>query len=268
MDKKRDNLKILKMIDKNEKHYTKKDVIADLPFRMVVVGKSQLSGKTNFSAFILLSPSWYLKDFEGDNIFIISGSVDNDRKLQILIEEKEIPPSNIYPDFDEELLEATYEMIEDEFKEDIEAGRKPKNYLWYLDDMSYKGDLKSSNFGIINKAFSNGRHINLSVLLTAQKYTDILTSARENMTMGIFFNCSERQLDSINDDINYLTDRKSFKKHFRNTCKEKHSFFIVNFSNDREEMYLDSNFKPIVMVDKNIDNHDVIDKLIKGVRIE
>ena len=119
MDNKRKKLRILKMIDKNEKHYTTKDIIADLPFRMIVVGKSQLSGKTNFSAFILLSPAWYLKDFDGDDIFLTSGSVSNDKKLQTLIEEKEIPTTNIYDEFDEELLEATYQMIEDEHNEAI-----------------------------------------------------------------------------------------------------------------------------------------------------
>jgi len=250
MDKKRNELKILKMRDSSESYYTKKDIIADLPFRMCIIGKSQLSGKTNFSAFILLSPSWYLNDFDGEDIFIISGSVKTDKKLQTLIEEKDIPPSNIYEEFDEEILEATYEMIEEEYNEAVNNNKKPKNYLWYLDDMSYKGDLKSSNFGIINKAFSNGRHINLSILLTSQKWTDILSSARENMSMGVFFNCSDRQLDNIIETVNYTTDNKKlFKKQFRIACKKKHSFFIVNFTNDFDEMYLDSDFKPIKFVD-------------------
>ena len=40
------NLKILKVIDKNEKHYTDKGLLWDLPMRLLVVGKSHLSGKT------------------------------------------------------------------------------------------------------------------------------------------------------------------------------------------------------------------------------
>ena len=38
------NLKILKVIDKTEKHYTDKGLLWDLPMRLLVVGKSHLSG--------------------------------------------------------------------------------------------------------------------------------------------------------------------------------------------------------------------------------
>ena len=72
-----------------------------------------------------------------------------------------------------------------------------------------------------------------------------MTSARENMTMGVFFNCSDKQLDLITEDINYLTTKKLFKKKFRESTSEKHSFFVVNFSNDKDEMYLNKNFEPI-----------------------
>ena len=53
MDSKKKKLQIYKVKDKNEKHYTKKDILSDIPFRMLIVGKSQLSGKTNFLCNIL-----------------------------------------------------------------------------------------------------------------------------------------------------------------------------------------------------------------------
>lgn len=238
---------IFKVKDTNEKHYTPKDIISDLPARILVVGKSQLSGKTNFLCNILGQSDFYLDDFKGENIFLISGSITNDAKLRNLIECKEIDSANLYPEYDEEILEAIYEMIQDEFEKAIEEKKTPENYLIIMDDMSFGGALKGKNFGIINKIFSNGRHINLSCLITAQKYSDILTSARENMTMGIFFNCSDKQLDLITEDVNYTTTKKIFKKKFRETTREKHSFFVVNFTNKPDEMYLNKNFEPVNM---------------------
>jgi len=88
--------------------------------------------------------------------------------------------------------------------------------------------------------------INLSIIVTAQKYTDIPTSSRENMTGGIFFSCSEKQLDLITDDICYISNKKLFKKSFRNLTNIKHGFMVVDFSKPIDKRYLDSNFKPIL----------------------
>ena len=95
--------------------------------------------------------------------------------------------------------------------------------------------------------FSNGRHNNISVLpMTAQKYTDILSGARENASMGFFFACSDRQLESINNDWNlgYGT-KKQFKKMFMDTTKEKHSFLFVCLTNPPELRFLNKNFEPV-----------------------
>ena len=250
---------ILKVKDKNEKFYSTKETISDLPARILIIGKSQLSGKTNFLCNILGQENFYLNDFKGEKIFLISGSVKNDNKLQNLIECKEIEHQNIYSHYDEELLEAIYDMIQEEFEENIENKKQPENYLMIFDDMSFSGIFKGKNFGVINKMFSNGRHINLSVIVTAQKYSDIMTSARENMTLGIFFNCSDKQLDLITDDINYITTKKNFKKKFRETTREKHSFFVVNFTNKPDEMYLNKNFEPI-----NMDEEDNLKPALKN----
>jgi len=238
-------LDILKVKDKNEKHYTSKYPLSDIPFRILVIGKSQLSGKTNFLVNLLLNPDerFYKGDFKGENIFLISGSAGNDAKLQTLIKEKEI--DNVFTDYDEDTIEAVYDMIEGEYEDAVEHNRVPENYLMIFDDMSFKGIFKNKDFGIIKKIFSNGRHINLSAIITAQKYTDIMTSIRENMTMGVFFNCSDKQLDVITEDINYATAKKEFKKVFRANTLKKHSFFVVNFTNDHESMYLNSQFQPI-----------------------
>jgi hypothetical protein len=96
----------------------------------------------------------------------------------------------------------------------------------------------------------NSRHILVSVILTAQKYTDILTGARENATGLILYDCSQKQLESIFMDHG-LTEKKEFLKMFREATKEKHSYMVINYSNPRERRFLNSHFEPMEIVEKN-----------------
>jgi hypothetical protein len=239
-------LSIYKVKDEAETYYTKKDLIFDVPFRLLIVGKSQLSGKSNILVNLLLRDEFYNKDFDGENIFLVSPSITNDEKLKKIIKVKEIPDENLFLEYDEDVLKQLYQMLQDEYEEAKEAGEKPQNKLIIFDDMSYNGALKAKQHGIINKIFSNGRHINLSIITTAQKYSDLLTSSRENANGAIFFNCSNKQLELIEADHNYLGSKKEFMNMFRKVMNEKHSFLVVNYTNPKEQRYLDKNFDVII----------------------
>jgi hypothetical protein len=246
-------MKILKTKDKLEKNYTVKDKLSNLPARILIVGKSALSGKTNLLVNLLCrdGPDFYNNDFnQGSNIYLVSSSIGIDDKLDKLINFKDIPDENLLLKFNEDNLTEIYDEIQNKFKLAVEEKRK-ENYLLILDDCSYNGDLKSKKNGIINKIASNGRHINLSIIVTAQKYSDLLTSLRENMTMGIFFACSNKQLDLISEDVNYYADNKDFKRAFRDATSEMHSFFVVNFFRPISEMYLNSRFEVIKLKKKD-----------------
>lgn len=238
-------LSIYKVKDEAETYYTKKDIIFDIPFRLLIVGKSQLSGKSNILVNLLLRDEFYNKDFDGENIFLVSPSITNDEKLKKIIKVKEIPEENLFLEYDEDVLKQLYQMLQDEYEEAKANGEKPQNKLIIFDDMSYNGALKSKQHGIINKIMSNGRHINLSSIQTSQKYSDLLTSSRENANGAIFFNCSNKQLELIEADHNYLGSKKEFMNMFRNVMNEKHSFLVVNYTNPKEQRYLDKNFDVI-----------------------
>jgi hypothetical protein len=244
------NLEIYKVKDKAETYYTKKDIIFDLPFRLLIVGKSQLSGKSNIVINLLLRDEFYNKDFDGEDIYIVSPSMSTDAKLKKLIEVKEIPEENLFHTYDEDVLDEFYKIQQEEYEEAVANGEKPKNKLILFDDMSYNGDLKSKTHGVVNRIFSNGRHINLSIITTAQKYTDLLTAARENASGGIFFNCSNKQLKLIEEDHNMLDSKKNFHNMFRNALQGAHNFLVVNYSNLKEMglpgLYLDKNFDSLI----------------------
>jgi hypothetical protein len=67
----------------------------------------------------------------------------------------------------------------------------------------------------------------LSIITTSQKYSDLLTSSRENANGAIFFNCSNKQLELIEADHNYLGSKKEFMNMFRKVMNEKHSFSLL-----------------------------------------
>ena len=239
------NRKILKVKDKTDGYYKKVDKIFDLPFRILINGKSQLSGKTTIILNLLLRNSFYRNLFDGENIFIVSNN-KLDNKLKILMEQKQIPKNNFIK-YDEEELEILYDQLEEEFQDEVNEGMKPSARLIIFDDVAYGGDLKSKTAGILSKIVMNGRHANISSIFTSQKFSLVSTGIRTNVTGAILFNTSQKELELIADDFNYMESKKDFIKMFRKITDGRNKFLVVNFSNDQKEMYLDSEFKPISM---------------------
>jgi hypothetical protein len=244
-------LAIYKVIDGAEDYYIKKERIADVPFRSLIIGRSYFSGKSNLLCNLLCRDEFYGRDFSGKNIFIVSPSIDNDEKLQKLIKVKEIPDVNLMREYNEEILTELYGMLEEEYEEAVEEGNKPEQKIIIFDDISYSGAFKSKNKGgILSKIFSNGRHILLSTIVTSQKYSDISTSARENASFVMVFNSSNKQLELIEADHNVLTDgKKAFMAMFRKSLEKPHSFFVINYSNKLEDRYMDSEFNSLKVID-------------------
>ena len=238
------NYKILKVRDKNDSYYTPIERLFDLPFRLLINGKSQLSGKTTIVLNLLLNPVFgYDKLFDGDDIYIVSNN-KLDNKLALMADKLDIPEDNRF-EYDEDYLEILYDDMEESFMEETMEGGKPQNRLVIFDDCGYSGSLKNKQAGIISKMICNGRHLNLSQIYTSQRFSQVSTTLRTNLTGAILFNTSMKELELITEDMNYMSTKKEFIKTFRETTKEPRQFMVVNFSNKPEEMYMDSEFKPI-----------------------
>ena len=236
---------ILKVRDKNDSYYTPLNRLFDLPFRLLINGKSQLSGKTSVIINLLLNPQFgYENYFDGDDIYVITNnSLDN--KLAMLMQKLDIPEEN-HMEFDEEILEMLYDDIEDEFKEAVGEGEKPKNKLFIIDDVAYSGSLKNySKQNIIDRLCCNSRHALISIIFTSQKYSQTSTCLRTNISGAILFGTNAKEVDLIADDMSYYEKKSDFIKMFRRVTKIPRSFLVVNFSNPPEELYLNSKFQPI-----------------------
>jgi hypothetical protein len=234
---------ILKIKDKSDSYYTHLKDIFDIPFRLIIVGKSFLSGKSTVILNLLLRDTFYKDHFKGDNIYIVSNN-KMDMKMQILKEEKDVPSTN-FMEFSESNLEMIYEKIEEDAMEAVHDNKKPVNSLIVLDDCAFGGDLKSKTNGTLSRIMCNGRHVNLSCIVTSQKYTQLSTTVRSNASGAILFGNSMKEVDSMEADLNYLDNKRDFIKLFRRATDGRNKFLVVNFSND--DIYLDSEFKVIAL---------------------
>ena len=230
-------VKIYKVIDTTDKNHIKHPIF-DLPFKLAIVGKSQISlGKTSIVLNMLLRDEFYKKQFKGENIWIVTNN-KLDNKLKILKKEKDIPDEN-FMIYDEMALEDLYEMIEDEFQEE----KKKQQRLIIFDDVAYSGDLKSKESGIISKIVMNGRHAGLSSIFTSQKYSLLGTNIRSQLTGAMLGNASLKEIELISTDLNFLSNPKEFMRMYKAHTNGR-DFLVLNFTND-DSYYMDKEFNTI-----------------------
>ena len=106
---------ILRMKDKFQSLKIKVPTIFDLPSRLLIVGKSELSGKSNLIANLILREKFYRKYFNPENIIIVCQSSSLDDKWKTMITELDIPDMNIIKRFNETKLEALYDLVKEEY---------------------------------------------------------------------------------------------------------------------------------------------------------
>jgi hypothetical protein len=244
--------KVLPMKDNLASYKIHKDMLFDLPMKVLLIGRSELSGKSTMIGNLLLRPfdnsdesgkEFYKQDFKGENIYIVNPSIHLDDKYASIIKAKGIPEGNIFTDFDEEELTQLYARLQEQYDEEVAVG-KIEQKLFIFDDCAHSGDLKAKQYGILTKLAANGRHLGISMIVTAQKYSAVNTLVRENATGVILWECSGKQLDLVSEDHATMPKPK-FEKMFRECTKDKHSFMVINYSNPTDARFLNSNFEPI-----------------------
>lgn len=245
---------ILPVVDPDDNDRIKKDVLSNLPMRVPVIGPSDLSGKTTLIINFLMRPynkhdhdgrHFYRNDFKSENIYIVCGSGEGDAKWTALIEGREIPDSNVYDHYDEGELRDLLEMLKEEHLERKEEGEPVEHTLIILDDCAFTGDLKAKRNGFISEVFCNARHHFVSIILTAQDYTQISTTARRNSSMVVAFQTDEPSRELMAKDFSFTCSKKDVMKMYLECTREPHSFFLVNKTNPSESRYMNCEFKPV-----------------------
>ena len=229
------SMKILPINDSSDKHFKKHKKLFDLPMRLLLIGKSQLSGKTSTLINLIAREEMYKNYFDPENIFIVSPSIKTE-KFRKFVQFMKIPHENLFPTYNENQLEVLYQTLKEEHEEE----EKKEHKLIIFDDVAYTGKLSSAgkkDENIMDKLFCNSRHQLISVIVIAQKYTQLSTCLRENCTGIIMWECSNQQLEQLEAEHNAITTKKLFFKKFREATREPHSFFVINYKYSPELRY-------------------------------
>ena len=235
--------KILKAKDSTDSYVTKIPMLFDLPMRLLINGRSG-SGKSNMLVNLLLNDNYpYKRLFKGDNIYLFSPTVKGDKKLEIIAEELEIDDSNCFDELDDSLIDDLYENLVDDYKEKISNKETPNHTLVIIDDFSSSG-MMAKRYNKLVKFYCNSRKFLCSIVILQQSYVHTNPSIRENSNALVIFNTSNKNLEKIEAEHNYLKTKKQFMEMFRSNVKDR-DFLLINYTNKQEELYLDSCFEPI-----------------------
>lgn len=222
----------------------------DLPMRLMVCGKSDLSGKTNLVQNLLCFDYFYANHFKPENTYLISGTAYSDEKWRMTIEEiRKIPRDNIYTEFDEDQMKELLTRLKTEYNRAIQVGATPEHKLIILDDVGFSGGLKSKKFGTITEIACNSRHELISIIICVQDYTQCSTTLRRNLTGVLLSSCEESSYDLFEKD-NYrgIISKKDFRKLYYTITHEPYQFFGVSYkskSKGNRWSLLDNNLEHI-----------------------
>ena len=238
-----------KMKDRSDSYVTKKNVLFNLPMRLIIVSKTG-GGKSSLLGNLLLKEDGYKGDFMPENVFIFSGSLAGDVKMKVITRELDIEPENQFSDYNEEALEGIYDYLVSRFNDLVDEGVKDKkelNSLIILDDLAYSNAFKDSGKNDqIKRIFFNGRKFCISIIIISQKYTSVSTPLRENLSGLIIGGSSNKQIELVAGDHNYLKGGyNSFRRMFLDATKEPYHNLIINFDTNKNSIYYNNRFEAI-----------------------
>ena len=237
-------VKIRRVIDKSDSQVINMGILPNVRFFGMLVGKTGAS-KTTLLINMLLNPEFgYSEIFKGENIYIFSGSLTSDKKLEKLIEAKDIPQSNLYSEYDNDLLNALYDKLEEDYNERDVNDEAVEYPLIILDDLSFAMG-RGKEFNGLTRLAQNSRKLGISVIITTQHYSQIPLAVRNNISFAVLYATSSKNLAIIEEEHNYLKSRREFNTMWKDNIEGKRDFIVVNYDNDKNQIYLNKEFELI-----------------------
>ena len=214
--------------------------------RVLLIGKSQYSGKTTFVVNAMLRETMFGPYYEGKNIYIFSESLDTDEKLRKLCDFKNIPKSNQISMIDEDIMKELWDKLEEDYLQSVSNKETPPNVMLIFDDISATGGLKKKKNGMISRFAMQGRHICVGFIMSAQKLTDLPTTVREQATVVVGWEMSDKQMNLLAADHSFFPKKSSFFKLFNSVIQEPRDFLIINYSaKNKDDRFMDKDLKVI-----------------------
>ena len=240
-------VKILKMMDKSDSFTIKKTDTFSLPMRLLAIGRTGCGKSSTALGNLLLRDEFYRNDFKPENIYIFSGSLQGDMKLQTIIDQLEIPVTNLFDSFDEEVAHILYDNVVENFKEAVDKKKIPNHSLFVFDDLGFTNlQNKNKKNSILDKIMSNGRKYLASIITLNQRMTQLNTNAREQASGLMLWKSTNKQLDLVEQDFNYLEGGKQkFLSMVKRHTEGIHDFILIDLG--KEQIYRNKDFRPICL---------------------
>lgn len=244
-------MKIYRMKDSNDSNKIEKKNICSLPMRSLMIGASGL-GKSSLLGWLMCNSgeAGYKDNFNGDNIYIFSGSYKNgkgDEKLDNIIKFLDIPEENVFSEYDNDILNELYNNLVNNFNESKENNEKPKHSLIIFDDLGFTNQMNKTKEkdSVLDKIFCNGRKFLVSTIILVQRVIQVSPSIISQSNSIILFKPNNRDLDIYESNFNYLENSKIFKKMVRRNTEDRHQFMAIDLSKNKKEIYKNHEFENI-----------------------
>ena len=156
-------------------------------FRFCIIGASS-SGKSMLIRNLLLRPEFGYKDYYGENIFVISETLNLEEDGWKCLN---LPATHYLDHWDEGIVS---EMID-------YSSKQPNGCLFLLDDMAASGAMNSHKAGLLDKMFFQLRHSKGSVIVSVQNYKSLTPKMRNNSSAVCCF-----QLTNVSAQKQFMDD--------------------------------------------------------------
>lgn len=246
-----------KIKDEFESYVVHFERIPEVPYKIALVGMSQMSGKSNTLITLQTRPfnkddtvEGYADVFKPENIYLIGPPFTKDTKWKNAIVELQIPSDNIMPVFDNDRALRLLENINSMQRKREETGLRKEHYLIIYDDVSFDGSFKSKKHGAIAKIFCNERHNLVSVICTSQAYVDFSKTMRRNVTCLLAYpGLGESDIKLIKDDMGAGIGIKEMTEIYTKCTAQPYHYLSI-FKENFKPYFRDKDFR---MVDNSID---------------
>jgi hypothetical protein len=203
------------------------------PLRAVISGSSG-SGKTHVIKRLVYH---YYKPVLSA-VFLFSGT-------ETTIEEFE----KIHKKMKEPFVLKTFNTYSDdkvnEIVETMKETRKPS--LFIFEDLIYKNIMGKQKNNAIDRLYTTGRHYNINVITTSQRYTMLNPQSRmNNANLILVFNANSKEIETLYNEHGNNLSQEEFKDAFNKAVDEKHKFFCIDYTEtDFHKRLKDSEFNPV-----------------------
>lgn len=209
-------------------------------------------GKSYLIKNILFNDDWGYKNFYDEIYCFIKSKDDVEEMRQLIIQNKMRKKVEIVQDFNNDDVKDLFEDIES----DVEDGQTLNNVLFMFDDMVLSGISHSSKKSIIDEIFMRGRHANVSIIISSQRYKWLNQNMRVNNlnVLTLFYGTKSSELHAVAEEHSGMYEPDQLKKMFHQFLKQKYDFITIDYTADNP--FKDKNFHNIIMKSVSTSNED------------